>query len=275
MRYHKVLFKNGKIFVTVEQNGINKTILQEFDDDLDEFNNLYDCNVEFSPDLTVGGFLRALHPFIKTIEYHFASFIKNHQLSEYYEILDKPYVPQDENPETKIEFIEMFWTAEIFEFEDILNNELISDFSQWGSYHGFSEKTNYSMSLTPLNEWQHYNFRLNNTITCWKNNKDSTHAIMDKIFESSLNWCLHDLLRWFFYELTFFGSIEDQESFKESLNQQVEDLDLGILETVPFDLDDFELENLENLLKEAIDTENYEGAARIRNKIQEIKEKIK
>lgn len=275
MRYQKVLFKNGKILVAVEQDGINKTILQAFDDDPDEFNNLYDCNVEFSPDLTVGGFLRALHPFIKTIEYHFTSFIRGHELNHFFELLDLPNTSEEGKQEEKIEFIEMFWAAEIFEFEDILNNKVTSDFSQWGSFHGVSEKINYSMSLTPLNEWQHYNFRLNNTITCWKNNKESAHAIMDKVFESSLNWNLHDLLRWFFYELTFFGSIEDQESFKKSLNQQVDDLELGILETVPFNLDDFKIENLENLLQEAIDTENYEGAARIRNKIQEIKEKIK
>lgn len=277
MKYQKIIFKNGKIFVLAEQEKGYKPILQEFDDDPDEFNNLYNCDVEFSPDLTVGGFLRALQPFIKTIEYHFASFIGNYELSEYFELLNFPFEPKTNNEiesNEKIQFIEMYWSAEIFEYEDILNNKIISDYSHWGSYHGVTNDIHYSMSLTPINNWQHYIFKLNNIMICWKNDRNDSGVFMNKVFESEYNWNLHDLLKWFFYELTFFGSLSDQESFTNKLTKQVEEIEIGDgTGLIHFDLDEMEIESLEKLLIEAIETENYEGAVRIRNKIKKIKEK--
>lgn len=275
MSYKKIIFGNGKILVEVEDGKSKTSVTEEFDDNLDEFVRLYDCEVEFLQDLTVGGFLRALYPFLPIIEYHFSAFTGNYTLNQYFDLLEIEAKPSHNELEQKIDYIEMYWACEINDSYDIVKNVIDSNFTMYGSYHGKSklEKINYSMSLTPLNNWQHYNFKLNKNLDCWKISEDKNGKINhEQIFSSNRDWNLHDLLKWFFYELTFMGSIEETKNFADELYKKEEKIDIGIGGFEKIDMNQWQINYYEEMLCDEIANENYEAAARIKEKIEKLKE---
>lgn len=269
MNNEKLKIENNRLVI----ESIDSDDFQSYevlsDECYDLFNTLYAYEVEFSEDLTIEGFMRSIQPFIDQIQYHFQSHIGNCDLKQFFDLLN---INPTKEPNNDIDYIEMFWNCEIWEMEDIMTGTTSSEFSKWGGYHGCSkkDKINYCFGLNPINEWKHHNFKLNDSFVCYRHSEILTQEIL---FKSTLQWTFGDLLKHFFYELTYYGSIEDIEKFNNELIQRVDEINNSEIGNEKFfSIDDLRIETLEKQLEEAVKTENYEAATRIQSKIQKIKE---
>lgn len=266
-----LIFKNNSLLIEYYSNESKQKEVDEVDPDF--FYTLYDCKVVFDEDLTVEGFLMALKPFIEIIESHFASYLEGVELKPYYKLL-KRKPEKIKGTKSKIEYIEMYWVCEIFQFFDESLDKHISEFEKYGNYHGVSDDEGefFGMGLTPLNDWKNYNLKLNPKLECYLNGEGVVQA---KLFEAELQWSLHDAIRYFFYELTFLGSVEDSEAFREDMDKRIEEIRNGGAEGGKlYNLDDlkseYELDTLTRQLNSAVEKEDYEIAQRLKEKIDRL-----
>lgn len=266
MKKEKVIFTNNSMVVGYYNTHSKDYVSEKIDSDFKEFNTLLDCEVEFHENLTVEAFLNHIKPFINEIQYILNPYIGKCDLKEFFDLMEKPNNNKIEN---HVDYVEMFWHCEIWETLNILNNKSESDFSIWGGYHGVplnKEDIKLSFGLTPLNEWKHYKFKLNDNLICYKNSENSYHQL---VFESTMKWKFFDVLKHFFYELTFYGSLSDIEEFKKSIEDYVH-TDIDEAEQI----DKLEIEYLEEELKELLENEEYEKAAIIQKEINELKKQL-
>ena len=266
MNKEKIIFTNNSMIVGYYNTNYKDYVSEKIDGDFKEFNTLLDCEVKFHENLTVEAFLNHIKPFISEIQYILKPYIGKCDLKEFFDLMDKP---NNTTSKQDVDYVEMFWHCEIWETLDILNNKTESDFSLWGGYHGVplnKEDINLSFGLTPLNEWKHYKFRLNDSLICYKNSENSYHQT---VFETTMKWKLFDVLKYFFYELTFYGSISDIEEFKKN----IEELSIPENNEIIY-LDELKVEFLEQELKELLENEEYEKAAIIQKEINELKKQF-
>jgi UvrB/uvrC motif len=254
--------------------------ISEYNDDLkiyqlkklenDQLELHYNWNVTFEDNLTVADFMHCLQPFFKKIDTQFIAYTKGFELMHYYTQMNKPNTKKKEKDE--IDFMEMYWNAEVSEYENVEDGKTETDYSYYASYHGVStkEKYNFSFSLTPINEWKHYPFKLNETFTCTfygKNKKGKMTA--KKLFTYTKHFTLYELIRYFVYELTYMGYTDDIIDKGHRFEQQVNEIKNQNFKS--FSIDDMMIESYENDLQKAIEEERFEAAQRLQNKINELR----
>lgn len=270
----KIIFSKNSIKIESYKEELKKYTSEKISSQFKDFNNLWDYDVEFDKTVTVENFLNNLKPFIDEIQFYLNPYIK-YDLKDFFEILDKP--ADSIHDEDKVDYVEMYWVAEIWETEDIINDKKNSEFEMWGGYHGVTKEKNgfnISFGLTPLNNWKHYKLKLNENLICYKNTEEEVHKLL---FESRNAWTLFDVLKYFFIELTFYGSLSDIEELKRNLENTLDDIQNGqVLSSKESSeiLNELEIKSLESELIEMVKQEKYEEAVVLRNKIQELKNKV-
>jgi hypothetical protein len=270
MSKERIIFKNNSIIVEYYDSYEKRFISENLNLSTKTINDLWDFEVEFSKSLTIEGFLKQLRPYLLEIQNHLNPFINKINLSEFFDLLDKPADDIVLNP--KLKHIEMYWSSYIWEVTDELNEKTDSEFEIFGSYEAKPLNNNsdsVSLSLTPLNNWKHIKFVLKKDFSCYKHSENGEKELL---FSSTNIWTLHDLLKFFFYELTFYGSLQDMEEFKRSLDEFDSETVMEGYSLIS--INDFELKNLEKQLEELVKNEDYEQAAIIRNKINKLRNNL-
>lgn len=265
-----ILIKNGAIDVIRWNSDIklyqNKPIENE------KFPWFYDDIVEFANDLTVEGFMNAFEPFFEVIDTHFVAYTRGFKIREYYKQMLQPVSPEESD---EISHVEIYWGCDITEYEDLSAGKTDVDLELFGSFHGIGkiDECNYGLSMSPLNEWKHYQIKLNPTINCTKFQKypDKSAEIIT-VFKADKKFRLYDVLRYFFFELTWYGYPSDAKKFADHLIQISDDIESGKEKLVELDLEEMQIEHLQVELKEAIENDNFEGASRIRDRIALLRE---
>lgn len=275
-----IVFNNGELLVE-EFNDNLKTHTQRAIT-FEEFERYYGSVVKFSDDLTIEGFIKALRPFFEKIDSHFIAFSGGFLLEKYYEQMLLP--AEDDKENDKISHVEMHWNAEVNEWDDDVHSIHHSDFHLNGDYSGIPKEKDdpyYSFSLSNINNWKHYNFKLNTEVKCYHFSSErllDENGEIPKCFVSNMEWTLFELLRHFINELTFHGYPESTSSMREELSERSEEIKKAIDEGEELQgtsLSEFMLELYEKDLEEAGKIENYEGMKKIQEKIDKLKEEIK
>ncbi len=267
MSESKLIFKNNQIDVQFwdKESGNYKTGPIDFMD----FASYYEDGVEFDKDLTVEGFMTALEPYFSIIDEHFIAYTRGHELRHYFIQMQQPsnkMIFEDE-----IEFVEIFWASEIYQHDNLIEGKIEKEFNLYGGFHGVAKDMNYGLGMSPINKWKHYPLKINDTIKC-------TSFIDSKlitVFEATKSFTFYEILRYFFFELTWYGYTEDMEKLSDRLSNLYD----SVMESEDFhtfkqqDMFQMQIDSLESDLKECLESDNFEGAARIRDKIIKLKEK--
>lgn len=272
MSSHTLLVKNNILLVDSFNDNLKKNVTEEVT--LDDFLHFLSKPVSFSADLTVEGFMVALKPFYDLIDSHFISYTGGFKLNHYYEQMLKPV--NEEDLLEHISHIEFTWFSELKIYDNLARGKKETEFDLYGCYHGVplaKDDHYYSFSLCPINQWKHYRLVLNKEFSC--ECFDAEEPDDDKkfrtIFKAEKDFTLYELIRYFFFELTWHGYTENIEQLSDSLSQLSANIDKENM--VALDLDAIKISMLESELEEAKEDENYEGAERILNKINDIKSK--
>lgn len=266
-----IKFRNNEIII----NEYNKNLKLRTDVPLsvDDIERYYNTIVEFEDDLTVEGFITALKPFFSKIDKQFIAYTRGFELMHYYVQMQKPAKKEKKDP---ILYVEFCWSGEISEHENVEEGTIDSDFTFDASYHGFSlkEKAGYSFSLSPINEWKHYLLKLNKKFKgTFSGHDENDDLVMKTLFESTREYTLHELIKYFVYELTWMGYTDHIIEKGKELDQQVKDIESGKEKTVEFDIDEWMIGFYEKDLKRAVKEDRFEAAERIRNKIDRMRMK--
>lgn len=220
------------------------------------FCKLFRHVVYFDINLTIKGFMEQLRPYKDTIDKVFISSSGGFKLDFYYDNLDK-------NPDEKsnLSSIEFYRAVEIWDDE----------LSEYCSFHGKAEgeEMTYSLSFSEIKNWKHLPFILNTDYEIHNYNKEK---INKPVISCKKDFSFYEVIDGFIYELTFFGSPEDQQEKKNEVYDISDKIKSGEIKTRP--IEELILENLEEDLEEAISKEDYEEAKKIKKEIKEYKDKL-
>jgi hypothetical protein len=261
--YHaEVIFHNNTIQIVEYNHKLNKkTITNLIPKNLERF---YDCSVQFDKSLTVEGFMNALKPFFKKMDKQFYSFTRGYKLMHYYKQMIKPPEKESKN-KSEILFVELYWHAELWSK---------NDFNYYASIHGVTKdkNTKFGFSLSPINNWKHYPFRLNPNFTCLHINPKGKQKEIPKLFSTKREFTLYDVIRYFFYELTYHGYTEHLIERRESLDKQIEEIKSG--KTKMYTMEEVMLKVNKRFLKEALKAKDEKLVAKLTKKIEKLELKV-
>ena len=232
--------------------------------------------VELSEDLTIEDLMTHINKNSELIDLCFYSYLDGVSVKEYFDLMIT-------EPERKsfLDTIEMFWSTEIKEDEYCL----------FGCLHGIvknakeleeSDINSFKMDLTPINEWKHCKIHLDDEIKASAGGDDGENYII----QLRNRWTLFELLQYFLFEITYFGSVSDQKKEIEEFDTIQKKYDTFrtdpnfALKLNKNELDVFikeieeSLEYNNDLLKEAVDNDDFESAANLKKENDELKEEL-
>lgn len=261
--YHAdVIFHNNAIQIIDYNPKLKKKVTSELLPK--DFEKYYACPVQFDQSLTVEGFMNALKPFFTKIDTQFYSYTRGYKLNHYYKQMQKT-AEKESNGEDKILYAELFWQVEL---------RGKSDFYFYSSIHGVTKDKNsrFGFTLSPINNWKHYRFKLNPRFTCLHFHTRRKKGEIPKLFSAGRNFTLYDIIRYFFYELTFHGYTEHLIERRESLEKHIEDIDSG--KTKMYTHEEVMLKVNKRFLKEAIKAKDEKLVAKLTKRIEKLELKI-
>ena len=118
-------------------------------------------------------------------------------------------------PDDGIQYLEVGWVAEL--------TETLTDYT---ILHGQGSGGPFALDFSPLNTLGEYKLRLNTDYTVYRWSQETP------ILATSKTFTLLDILRGVFWELSFHGSPQQRDQRRAELEQTVQDLKDGKLETV-------------------------------------------
>lgn len=255
-----IKFYNDDIIIFLWDENEEEWIEESLHESDISINRLLRNIIVFDKELTVKGFLRQLYPYINDIEHIFESSLYGMKLKPFYDIID---FENDQNDDDEIDYIEVYWRAEIWD------DELV----EYISYHGIpnensEESIPISLMLTKLSEYQNCKIKIDNSYDIiYMNNEKGINCILSTTKEMTL----FQLLDGFLFELTYTGYPEEQERKSKEILKEVEKIeenDIG-----EYGIDDLQLEIKQEQLNEAIKNEQYEKAQKIKKEIDKLKNK--
>jgi len=269
----KIIFKNGAIFVETWDSDSQSYTTEPLGEDGIRWS--YNDEVEFDKELTIEGFMNALEPHFEVIDEHFAAYNRGFKSRHYYEQMQKP---GDDDSEEDITHIEFYWSYELQEYVNYRTGKKDSNLEVYASFHGKGKNDiNYSFSMSPINNWKHYLFKLNTNIKCVKFNRDEKSGLADwtTVFETTKPFTLYEILQYFLFEITFYGYTETIEEVADKLSKISDGIVGGGMGFVIEDINKWEIDTLKKELKGAEESDDFESAIRIRDRIKFLEEKIK
>jgi hypothetical protein len=248
--------------------------IREYNEELDKNQELkinkpisyyYLHEVELEEGFNFYDFFNILNPFINKFDEHFMSSTRGWPLKDWFDSMLEKDVKKHEN----IDSIKFRWISEKNNYYFREDDTTEVNLDTYLHLSGWSEKENcsYSLNFLELNSVRNCPMILD--LNCVINEFNEEQSKYVEIFEYTKPINLHKLLSCVFNEITFFGSPKTSKN-------KLEDL-LGNLESIKnedetfVDFKEFELNQLEEELKEAIDSENFEWAERVKKEIEKIK----
>jgi len=221
------------------------------------FYRLFRHIVYFDRNLTIKGFLEQLKPYKEIIDNVFISSSGGFKLDNYLNNLDK-----NPDEESNLSYIEFYRSVEIWDDE----------LSEYCAYHGIveGEKMTYSLSFTEIKNFKHLFFKLNTDYEIYDYNKKE--KINKPILSCKKDFTFYEVIEGFIYELTFFGTPDDQKEKEKEIFDEVEKIKSGEIKTSP--IEELILKTLEEDLENAISSESYEEADKLKKEIKEYKDKL-
>ena len=297
--YNVIKFHKDKITTFVwedEKNDYKEVNIKELGFPInDYFNHL----VDFSDDLTVKDFIILLNDYKEDLDKHLSSYNHGFEFEIYYkEVMMEPQLDYFK----ECDEIEIVWDTEVIREHGV--NFIMDWVSFCGRIRNFKPKNSMDiptrgMQLSPLRDWKELPLKLNKMIYFEEISvlRERTRRIPAKL-EGIKHFSLFDVLSGFIYELTGHGTPEQQismanevksqiKSISESISDSVFDakisfipLDAGIIQ--PIDIPKLEktskkeetVEELNKKMKEYIESEKYEKAQEIKEKINSISASI-
>lgn len=272
----------------INKNNITSAELDEskelwVDKDIKElpypFTRYFSQPIEFAEDLTVEDLMNHIKKYSDVIDFCFYSYTNGISVKEYIDLMET-------EPARKsfVDTIELHWST------SLVNDE----YCMFGSLHGVitdekemyrveeAQINSFKMDLTPINEWKHCRIVIDDNIKASTSTEDG-HA---KTMQLRNRWTLFELLQYFLFEITIYGSVEDQK-------KEIEDFDVAQKKYDGFRVNpDFaqtlnkdelvvfiaEIENQieynTELLKEAVDNDDFETAAKLKKEDVDLKNEL-
>jgi hypothetical protein len=188
------------------------------------FNHLYDA-IEFEGDITLGRIFSLVSD-----EPEIWRMILNENVPPFIQEVSKDIAVKEENKDKDetIDYLELYWDAEIEIFEGKKTFRIWLDFhgighvnsenNPWGMKMG--EDMPFGIGFTPVNELSHLPIRLNAAVSVHTMDLDN-HKHNDPLIElGDKDFTLLDVLKGIFWELTWYGQTpEDRDEKKEEVQK--------------------------------------------------------
>lgn len=258
MHHAEVIFQNNTIQIIEYNPKLKKKTIKDLLPI--DFERYYDCPVSFDKSLTVEGFMTTLKPFFAKIDKQFYSYTRGYKLIHYFKQMQKP--PEKETKqEFKILYAELYWHAELWGK---------TDFHFYSSIHGITKdkNTQFSFTMSPINNWKHYRLKLNSSFTCLHLDPKSKKSEIPKLFKSVRGFTLYDIIRYFFYELTYHGFTEQLIERRDGLDKQIKDIKSGKVKM--YTNEEVMLKINKRFLKEALKAKDEKLVAKLTKKIEKL-----
>ena len=243
------------------------------------FTRYFSQVIELSDDLTVEDLMKHIENYSDVIDFCFYSYLDGVSIKEYCTLMAK-----ETEKKSFVDNIELFWSTE-------LNGD---EYSLFGVFHGVvTSKENMSkveeigvnsfrMDLTPINEWKHCGLILDDTIRASVGSEDGNNSII----KLKNRWTLFELIQYFVFNLTCYGTVEEQRleieefdantkkydgfrvdpEFADKLNK--EELCLFIEEV------EKQIQINVDMLNEAVENEDFEAAKKIKEEEVDLKAEL-
>jgi hypothetical protein len=243
------------------------------------FTRYFSQVIELSNDLTIEDLMKHLRNYSDVIDFCFYSYLNGVSIKEYCDLAEKEPVIK-----SIVDTIELYWATELNEDEYCL----------FGTFHGIVTKeeelakikdinlNSFKMDLTPINEWKHCTIILDETLKASAGTDDGH----ENIVKLKNRWTLFDLLQYFLFDITFFGSVEQQK-------KEIEDFDAAQKKYDGFRVDPEFANNLTQeelitfiaeikkqivhngaLLEDAVDSEDFLVAQNLKQEDSDLREEL-
>lgn len=174
--------------------------------------------------------------------------------------------PKLNNP---INFIHFSWSCDIWQYTDD-DNKKKTDYVDYVVVSGVDKKDNhYAIPLVPMNELKHCPVFLDTTYEIYQiENGKSTK----KLLSSNKYFTLYDFIGTLIQQITVYGDVESREESVIEINRVEDKIDNASSEEKEKNNEaviDFLEEELERLIEE----ENFEKAQKIKEQLQQLKNK--
>lgn len=178
---------------------------------------------------------------------------------------------------------------EIFAAEEPDKNLIFGEFSHEVSYEGGQitesprfgaiglDPTNgkdlvtYSIELSPVASYKHLEVRLNYAFSIFQ--MDDTKTKEELIFEASKPFTLYEVLHALLYEISYHGTPEMRDDVMQDLTARILSTEAAGTDLTGSEVSirkNVELTKLKDLLKDAVDKEDYLKAAELRDQISKL-----
>lgn len=222
--------------------------------------------VDIDSRVTLGDIMHALIAHESDIDAMFMGCMNGKRLRPYYdEMIQAPT-----NKRTDLTHVEITWGADYFRADSINHDDELYLEIQVNGVSKDSEEANYhALSRAPLNDWKHLKVELNNTLIInefimeQQSDTGRTEMNINKILEAKKQITLYDLIAGIMSELTIYGYPEQRMERLEDMNDLIQDMEDETYMTT--------LQQKEKELREAIEVEHYEKAAKLKLEIDKLK----
>jgi len=164
--------------------------------------------------------------------------------------------------DTELSYLEVNKSSQIWEFEGIKEIDDHNNFTARKE----GEDIGYALDFTPIYSIKELEVRL-----------DNTYKVYDEDYNEVINvqrqFTFDEVIGTILFDITFHGDIDHRDSVANSLKETAERIDNGEEEFFTMEEVTAKLfgESLETLLERAIEEEDYERAAELREEIKENK----
>lgn len=135
-----------------------------------------------------------------------------------------------EEEETSMDYLEVYWGSEYWDFKDGGKKELVC----YPSFHGQSKTGFPNIGLTGihLNNLRKYKVRLNTLIQYhdrekYKDEEGETRFNYPLLIEGHRDFRLFDMIQGILHEISFHGTPEQRDEFMKELEEQADRIDRG------------------------------------------------
>lgn len=172
------------------------------------FSRYFSQVVEIAEDVTIEDFMNHLKKHSELIDLCFYSYLSGESIVPFCELASKKA-----DNKMNVDSVEMYWTNDLVDDEYFLYGTLHGIITNKKNFKFIEENRSNSflLDLSPINDWKHCKLFINDTIKASTiDEEDQTH-----IMRLRNRWTFFELLQYFLYELTCYGSIEDQTEERE------------------------------------------------------------
>lgn len=290
--YNLIKFHKDKITTWVFNDDMNDWKEVSLEDLTFPISDYFNHLVDFSDDLTVKDFIRLLNHYKAELDKHFSAYNHGYEFDIYYKESLKS--PQPDHFK-ECDEIEIIWETDVQKENGI--NFILDWVTFCGRIKNFKKQHDFDiptrgMQMSPLRDWKELPLKLNKMIFYEENSPTSLFKSRKSSpkLQGIKHFSLFEVLSGFIYELTCHGTPEQQISMANEVKAQIKSitenifdvpislipLDAGIIkpiELTPAPKPEETLEDLNKKMKRYVDSEEFEKAQEIKEKISSINKK--